>query len=247
MVSHSLGFIPYDSHRRTATELVEEAERYPLISGALLIGSLGRGNALPGSDIDILYLLRDGHGAERLFHNHERHGVSVEFHYRDLSTARAQMEREASWLYAYLNSCILYDPEGSLAELVALARRHFSAYRSAPALKRRYAFLVDRTRHKLQAALDADDALRAGGVASTYAQVIIDGLWIACDRPQLGVSEMWVRLPDLAELPEEYGDRLRALFLDGAMARARAGVALCRWIVDRLGGPILDPYQDEKE
>lgn len=244
MDDETLAFIPSVPHRRVVAELLAEAREHPLIVGALIIGSLGRGNALPGSDVDILYLLREGRGTERLFYNHERHGVSVEFHYRDMKTALSQLETEATWLYAYLNSCILYDPAGSLAVLVDLARRLLSSYRPAPALKRRYAFMVDRTRHKLQAALDADAALRAGGVASTYAQVIIEGLWIACDRPKLGVSEMWVRLPDLADLPEEYGSRLRTLFLGGALERARAGVALCEWIVARLGGPVLDPYQD---
>lgn len=244
MTTVVLGLIPYATHRQVVAELAAEARENPLIIGALLIGSLGRGNALPGSDVDILFLLRQGHAAERLFHNHERHGVAVEFHFRDVDTARSQLEREPSWLYAYLDSHILYDPEGVLAQLDDFAREQFAAYRSPPTLKRRYAFLVDRTRHKLQAAVEAEDALRAGAVASTYAQLILDGLWIAHDRPQLGVSEMWARLPDLTDRPAELVAALRSLFLGPALERAQAGMTLCEWIVDRLGGAVLDPYQD---
>lgn len=238
-----LAFIPHEPHRNAIAEMLREAAAQPLIVGALLIGSLGRGRALPGSDIDLLFLVREGHGTARLFYNHERHGVAVEFHFRDLSGARAQLAAEPTWLYAYLDSRILHDSTGGLAELCALARERFTAYRAEPALKHRYAFMVDRTRHKLQAAVEADDALRAGGVASTYAQVIIDGLWAAHDRPRLSVSELWARLPDLEGLPPALGEALQTLFLGAAIERARAGIVLCAWIVERLGGPVPDPYQ----
>lgn len=181
----TLDFIPYEPHRRAIAEMLREAAAQPLVIGALLIGSLGRGRALPGSDVDLLFLLSEGHGTERLFYNHERHGIAVEFHFRDLPGAEAQLTTEPPWLYAYLDSRILHDPTGELAELCAFARERFAAYRAEPDLKHRYAFMVDRTRHKLQAAIEAADALRAGGVASTHAQVIIHGLWTAHDRPHL--------------------------------------------------------------
>ena len=238
-----LDFIPYEPHRLAVAEMLREAEAQPLIIGALLIGSLGRGRALPGADVDLLFLVQEGHGAEHPFRNHERHGVTVEFHFRDLSGARAQLAAEPTWLYAYLDSRILRDPTGALAELCALARERSASYRAEPALKHRYAFLVDRTRHKLRAAVEADDALRAGGVASTYAQVIINGLFTAYDRPHLGVSELWAHLPDLDGLPVALGEALETLFLGASHDRARAGIVLCDWIVERLGGPVLDPYR----
>ena len=238
-----LDFIPYEPHRRAIAELLREAAAQPLIVGVLLIGSLGRGSALPGSDVDLLFLVREGHGEERLFHNHERHGIATEFHFRDIPGAEAQLAAEPEWLYAYLDSRILHDPTDGLAALCALARERFATYRAEPALKHRHAFMADRTRHKLQAAIDADDALRAGGVASTYALVIIQGLFTAYDRPHLGVSELWAHLPDLEGLPPALGMALETLFLGAALERARAGTILCGWIVARLGGPILDPYQ----
>ena len=239
----ALDFIPYAPHRRAIMEMLREAVAQSLIVGTLLIGSVGRGSALPGSDVDLLFLVREGHGVERLFHNHERHGVAVEFHFRDLPGAQAQLTAEPGWLYAYLDSRILYDPTSGLAALCALARARFAAYRAEPELKHRYAFMVDRTRHKLQAAIDADDALRAGGVASTYAQVIVNGLFTAYDRPHLGVSELWTHLPELEGLPLALGMALETLFLGAALERARAGTILCEWIVARLGGPVLDPYR----
>lgn len=165
----------------------------------------------------------------------------IEFHYRDVVSARAQMDEEPMWLYAYLDSRILYDPTGELTALVAFAGERYAAFRATDAMKKRAAFMVDRTREKLQAAVDADDALRAGGVASTYAQAIMNGLWTAFDKPPLGVTEMWLRLPDLVGLPAGTEGLLRALFLGAAMERARAGIALSEIIVAQLGGPVIEP------
>jgi len=237
----TLDFIPFAEHRAIVAELVDEAVRDDRISGALLIGSLGRGTALPGSDIDVLLLIPDGLGKERLYRNHERRGVLIEYHHRDVPTAQSQLDTDATWVYAYLDSRILYDPAHRVAELVTIARERYAGYRSTDEQRRRYAFIVDRTREKLQAAVDADDALRAGGVASTYASAILNGLWTAFDKPTLGVSEMWVRLPDLVELPPGTRESLQALFLGAAMERARAGIILCEAIVARFGARVLEP------
>lgn len=114
-----LDLIVYSHHRRVVGELLAEARAHPEVIGALLIGSLGRGNAVAGSDVDLLLLLAAGRGDARLFANHERHGVLVEYHFRDAATARAQLAREPGWCYAYLNSRTLHDPTGEVAALVA--------------------------------------------------------------------------------------------------------------------------------
>lgn len=241
VVGETFGFIPFARQRQIVAEIVTEIRGEAEIIGILLIGSLGRGNAVPGSDIDLLLLRLDGHGKERLLRNHIRRDVLIEFHHRDVASARAQMDEEPMWLYAYLDSRILDDRTGELAVLVAHAGERYAAFRATEAMKRRAAFIVDRTREKLQSAVDADDALRAGGVASTYAQAIINGLWTAFDKPPLGVTEMWIRLPDLAGLPIGTEALLQAFFLGAAMERARAGIALGEMIVAQLGGPVIEP------
>lgn len=238
----ALDTIPLEPHRRVITALLAEASAHPLIIGALLIGSLGRGNAVPGSDIDLLLLLADGQGQTRIFQNHERDGLLIEFHYRDVAAALAQIEEAPNWQYAYLSGSILHDPTGRLAALVAEVRVRSAAWRPTAAQRRRHAFYADRTAHKLQAAVDAADALRAGGVASTYAPAMLDCIWLAYDRPSLGVTEMWFHLPELVGLPAEIVEHLRQLFLGDPFERARAGIAICVHAVERLGGPVIDPY-----
>lgn len=233
-----LRFIPFEPHRQIVAELVEEARGDAEIIGALLIGSLGRGNAIPGSDIDLLLLRPDGRGKERLLRNHERHGVLIEFHHRNVASARAQMDEEPMWLYAYLDSRILYDPTGELTALVAFAGERYAAFRATDAMKKRSAFIVDRTREKLQAAVDAGDAIRAGGVASAYAQAIINGLWTAFDKPPLGVTEMWVRLPNLIGLPSGVAEQLRALFLGGRWSGRKWALLSARSLSPNSAGQL---------
>lgn len=88
----SLEAIPLAPHRRVVAGVLDEARANPLIIGVLLIGSLGRGNAVPGSDIDLLLLLPDDQGQTRIFPNQERAGLLIEFHYRDVAAALAQLE-----------------------------------------------------------------------------------------------------------------------------------------------------------
>lgn len=237
-----LEIIALEPHRRVVAALLAEACANPAVIGALLIGSLGRGNAVPGSDVDLLLLLADGQGQRRLFRNHEREGILIEFHYRDVAAALTQVEESPNWHYAYLSGHILHDPTGRLATLVTEVRARSAAWRPTTAERRRHAFYADRTGHKLQAAVDAADALRAGGVASAYAPVILDCLWLAYDRPSLGVTEMWHHLPELVGLPAEIVEHLRHLFLGDPFERARAGIAICAHAVEHLGGPVVDPY-----
>jgi predicted nucleotidyltransferase len=234
-----------EPHGHIVADLLAEARGHPTIIGALLIGSLGRGNAVPGSDIDLLFLLADGQGQTRIFQNHEREGILIEFHYRDVATAMAQVEALPVWQYAYLGSRILYDPLGRLAILVDRVRAHAAAWRPTIAERQRHAFYADRVRHKLQAGIDAGDALRAGGIASTYAPVTLTCLWLAYDRPSVGVTEMWIHLADLVGLPEAMVEQLRLFFLADPFGRAHAGIAICAHAVERLGGPIIDPYAIE--
>lgn len=241
----ALNTIPLEQHRRVIADVLAEASAHPSVIGALLIGSLGRGNAVPGSDIDLLLLLADGQGQTRVFRNHEREGILIEFHYRDVATALAQVEESPNWYYAYLGGRILHDPTGRLATLVAEVRARSAAWRPTAAQRRRHAFYADRTGHKLQAAVDAADALRAGGVASTYAPVMLDCLWLAYDRPSLGVTELWYHLPELVGLPAAIVEDLGQLFLGDPFERARAGIAICAHAVVRLGGPVVDPYASE--
>jgi predicted nucleotidyltransferase len=71
-------------------DLVDEARQDEEVIGLLLTGSLARGDALPGTDIDLRYILTEG--ADRPYRSTPRDGVLVEQGYADLPTAREKLE-----------------------------------------------------------------------------------------------------------------------------------------------------------
>ena len=148
---------------------------------------------------------------------------------------QAQLDRDPEWLYAYLEGRILYDPRGDLAWLVATARARFADYHTPPAEKRRLRFLAERTRHKLQAALDAGEPDRAGTIVGLGAGAIVRLLWAAHDRPPIGPTNLWTQLSDLIDLPPRMAGEVRALLLGAPGERTHAAIAICDWVVAQLG------------
>lgn len=93
-------------------ELVEEAYQQEDIVGILLTGSVARGDALPGADLDVRYLLPEG--KSRPFQSELHHGIVVERSYTDLPRAQSKLEANPMEVYAYLDGRILFDPMGML-------------------------------------------------------------------------------------------------------------------------------------
>jgi len=233
-IAARLDFIALETHRHVVAELLSEAQTRPEVSGVLLIGSLGRGNPVPGSDVDLLLLVSDGRSLERPTQHDERHGIWIELHYRDAAWAIAQMDREPEWLHAYLEGRILHDPHRDLAQLVAATRDRFGSYRTPPEEKPRLRFMVDRTRDKLEAALAAGDHDRAATIVGLGSGALIRFLWAAYDRPLVGATNIWLHLSDLADGPTALPQQVKALLLGDVTERVDAAIAVCVAIVDRI-------------
>lgn len=229
-----LAFIALEPHRRVVAELLAEAQARPEVRGVLLIGSLGRGNPVPGSDVDLLLLVADGRSAERPTRHDERHGVWIELHHRDAEWAIAQMDSTPEWLYSYTEGRILHDPYGDLAQLVAVAQERFASYRTPPGDKPRLRFMADRTRDKLEAALAADDLDRAATIVSLGAGSLVRFLCAAYDRPLFLSTNIWLHLSNLTNFPPAMHRQVRALLLGDAAACVDAAIAICGAIVAHL-------------
>ncbi|MEV3950067.1 nucleotidyltransferase domain-containing protein [Streptomyces halstedii] len=112
-----------DADVRIAGALV--AARYPDAIGAVLGGSSGRGQATPGSDLDITVLLPDDGISRREVLRHEGRLAEVFLNTRvDLREAFAQsrVTRRATALFLYADSVQLHDPIGHVELLRAEAR-----------------------------------------------------------------------------------------------------------------------------
>jgi predicted nucleotidyltransferase len=211
-------------------KIVEEARADDEIVGILLTGSVARGDALPGTDIDLRFILVDG--ASRAFDSRPRNGILIERGFADLMTAQTELRSNSMNVYAYLDGRILYDPFGVLASLNSEARKRFDEFEVSKEERARTAFLLGCARDKIRVAMDGGDLLRAAFVAGTTSWGIIEGLWAASNRPLPPNSSVRPHLCDLVG-PPDIQAKYERLFLADTPERVRVTLELLDWIIAR--------------
>jgi hypothetical protein len=202
------------------------------IIGILLTGSMARGDALPGTDIDLRFILLDG--VSRPFDSGMRDGILVERGFADLEMAQAELRSNSMNIYAYLDGRILHDPYGVLDSLKKQARRQFDEFEVSAEERASTAFLLGCARDKIRVALDGGDLLRAAFVAGTTSWGIMEGLWTANNRPLPPNSSIRPHLRDLSG-PIDVQAKYERLFLADTPERVRVTLELLDWIIARLG------------
>lgn len=220
-----------ERYARLLRDLVEEARGHDDIVGMLLTGSHARGDALPGTDVDLRLILADGHS--RPFRSEWRDGVLVERGYADEATAGARLDTHAMNVYAYLDGRILYDPQDALVRLRQLARRRFDTFQVSEQERSAFAFLLQCARDKIAVATSGGDLLKAAFVTSTSSWQIMEGLWAANGLPVPPNSSVRPHLGDLSG-PPEVEQLYRDLFLGETWQRVQVAQHLIDWILTRL-------------
>ena len=218
----------YDAELR---DLVDDARRQEDIVGVLLTGSLARGDALPGTDIDLRFILTDG--LSRPPRSVQRAGVMVDHGYADEATARSKLDTHPMNVYAYLDGRILYDPHGVLARLRGLAQQRFDDYRVPDEIRSAMAARLRYPLAKIRVAMSGGDLLKAAFVTGTCSWQIMEGLWAANNLPLPPNSSVRPHLRDLSG-PPDVESLYRHLFLADAEHRVRVALQLMDWILAKL-------------
>jgi predicted nucleotidyltransferase len=212
-------------------DLVDEARQDEEVIGLLLTGSLARGDALLGTDIDLRYILTEG--ADRPYRSTPRDGVLVEQGYADLPTAREKLEANPMDVYAYLDGRILLDERHALAGLRIEARGCYERYQLSDTRRSTISFLLGCSRDKISVAVDGGDWLKAAFVAGTSSWQLMEGLWAANNLPLPPNSSVRPHLRDLAG-PPDVEAKYRRLFLGDTGERVGVTLELIDWIRARL-------------
>lgn len=223
-----------EPHRTLLRAAVDEATHDGDVIGLLLTGSLARGDALPGTDLDLVVILAES--CRRPFRREVVNGILVECTYVDASSARQQLDAHPMRIYGYLDGQILYDPEKILERLRLHARDRLKAYETPTATRDETSFLLRCSRDKMRVALGGRDLLKAAYVAGTSSWKIIEGLWAANDLPVPPNSSVRAHLRDLSKGPPEVERRYRDLFLGEASQRVQVALQLIDWILIQLDG-----------
>ncbi len=220
------------SYEELLQKIVAEAHADREIIGILLTGSMARGDALPGTDIDLRFILTEG--ASRPFDSQPRDGILVERTYADATAERDKIETNPMNVYAHLDGRILHDPQGVLASLKQQAHERFEAYEISKEERDRTAWLLGCARDKIRVALDGGDLLRAAFAAGTTSWGLMEGLWAANNRPLPPNSSVRPHLCDLTVGPPDIQTKYRQLFLGETPERVQITLDLLDWIIGQL-------------
>lgn len=173
--------VELEPHRTLLRGAIEEARGDKDVIGLLLTGSVARGDALPGADLDLVLVLAEGR--ERPFVREWMDGILVERTYVSVHSARVQLGTRPMSIYGHLDGRILYDPQQALSGLRRRARSRLEAYETPKEHRAEVAFLLRCSRDKMRVALGGGDLLKAAYVAGTSSWQIMEGLWAANDLP----------------------------------------------------------------
>lgn len=227
-----LAYVQHDIHRELLEDILRCALRDDAVAGLLLTGSVARGDAYPGSDLDLYVLLHDGR--RRPFLTQTRRGIVVEISYADFHYARRKLEDNPMSVYRYLDGRILYDPQGLLRRLVGIARERFAAYEVPEEERQRIAYWLESARVKIVAAWDAGDLMKASYVVSTTSWPLLEGLWAAADKPMPPNGGVLPHVRDLEDITPGVERGLRTIFLEDTNERIEASLELIDRIVPLL-------------
>jgi predicted nucleotidyltransferase len=231
-VGSELEFVRHAVHRRLLGEELAQARDDPEVTGLMLMGSVARGDALPGSDLDLFLLLADG--CRREFQCETRDGIPVERKHADPSEAAARLERKPTEVYSYLGSRVLYDPTGRFAELVESARRRYQGYQTPVVEKQYLAHCLRSARGKLRAAQDAGDSLKAGCAVAMTTWFVVEALWAANDKPPPSGGTVLAQARNLNRQPPDLAVRLEEYFTGDLWIRVQAAAEIINWLLPLL-------------
>lgn len=213
-------------------ELVEEAYQQEDIVGILLTGSVARGDALPGADLDVRYLLPEG--KSRPFQSELHHGIVVERSYADLPRAQSNLEANPMEVYAYLDGRILFDPMGMLRHLTDRAKAFFETYQFPQQAVQGLAYWLRSAHLKMTVALRASDLSKAAFVCSTTSWQILMGLWAVNDKPMPPNGSVWAHIKDLSKGPPDVKEQLNQFFCGETQQRVQTAIDLIDWVLQHL-------------
>jgi hypothetical protein len=222
---------PYQTLLRS---IIEAATHDNDVVGVFLMGSLARGDALPGTDLDLLLILAAGR--RRPFRREVRDGVLVECDYLDVPSARLDLDTHPMRVYGYLDGTVLHDPHGELELLKRHARCRLAEYVAPVEQRARIAFLLRCSRDKMRVAMNGRDLLKAAYVTGTSSWQIMEGLWAANGLPVPPNSSVRPHLRDLTQGPPDVETCYRDLFLGDARGRVQTALELIDWILAQLDG-----------
>ncbi len=227
-------FFPAPAYYTRLQDALAEASRDTRVVGALLMGSLARGDAHAGADMDLFVLVKAG--THRPFSFETRDNIVTEIHAGDRAQTIAKIASRPSLAYGFRDALILRDTDaGDLATVQEAARETLRTYQTPPDERAGTAYWLRSARVKIAASEAAHNALRAGFVTATTSWKILEGVFAVNNLPVPPSGALLSCLAELEQTPPNFADCVNRLFTDrDSSERSRAALWLIDWVTVRL-------------
>lgn len=198
----------------------------------MLTGSVARGDAYPGSDLDFYILLENGH--IRKFHSEVKKNIIMEYKHVNFETALFNLENNPMEIYSFLDGRILFDKKDLLLELKTIALQNYEDYSISEKEAEEITHWLRSSVNKIEASIERKDEFKASYVASTSTWVMLEGVWAVNNKPTPPSGAVWAHLKDLPIRMNNMDELLNNVFMGRTSIRITSFISIAEWIISRL-------------
>ncbi|HDR7516380.1 nucleotidyltransferase domain-containing protein [Bacillus mobilis] len=224
--------IKHEQHKKLVQTIVAEILSIDKVAGCMLIGSVARGDAYTDSDLDLYILLEDGQ--KKKFHCETREDILVEYKYADVNQILVNFKNNPMELYSFLEGKILFDKSSELKRLKEVATNEFENYHVSSDKMKGISHWLHSSLIKIQAALKANDELKASYIVHTSTWTLLEGIWAINNKPTPPAGSVLRYIQALPNKPIQLEVLLHKLLLGATKERTSAAIFLIEWVLNNL-------------
>jgi predicted nucleotidyltransferase len=231
-LNNNLSFIKTIHHRKLVETILKDCVSKEEYIGLMLIGSVARGDAYPDSDLDLYYLLENGH--HKMFHSEIKENVLIEYKYADFEQVKLNYKKNPMEIYSFIDGKILYDKKGLLQQLKIIAQQEYHEYRITKNQIHSISHWLKSSLIKMNAAIKENDEFKAVYVVSTSTWVLLEGIWAVNNKPMPPSGAVWAHINELPNRITNLDKLLKDLFLGKPSERIHSSIILMEWVIAHL-------------
>lgn len=211
-------------------DLKQEFEQNPNVNALLITGSVARGEAKKGNDLDIL-IVTDG----KIISKEYREGESlIEIETVILPQALKNLEKNPMQIYKYFDAIAIFDKNNSLEILRKKAQEVLSGYKPTEkeriALKKWLSSVLD----KVNVAQRNKDQLKISFHVSNVLWKILEGLYLINSLPTPASTSALQRISSLKVLPSSFEELWKKTLLGNLKERTTSSLKLIQFVLSRI-------------
>jgi predicted nucleotidyltransferase len=232
VLTYNLSFIKYESHMDLVKTILEGCFSKNEIIGLMLIGSVARGDACPDSDLDLYFLLENGHNKK--FNSEVQSNILIEYKYADFEQVKRNLEKNPMEIYSFLDGRILFDKKGLLEQLKIIAQQKYKNYSIPGKEVKAISHWLKSSLIKINAALKVKDEFKASYVVSTSTWVMLEGIWAVNNKPIPPSGAIWAHIKELPNRLTNLDELLNNVFLGNAAERIVSSINIIECVITNL-------------